>query len=148
MAKWWDRKKVLVTGGAGFIGSHLVARLVEEGARVAVIDNLERGKLEYLGDHREVVDFRQGDLRQPSICQSVCSGVEVVFHLASKVGGIRYYVEQSGEVFRQNTLIDHNVWSAALEQEVPHFFYASSAHIYPISLQATPDAAPIREEQA
>lgn len=148
MAKWWDRKKVLVTGGAGFIGSHLVARLVDEGARVAVIDNLERGKLEYLGDHREVVDFRQGDLRQPSICRSVCRGVEVVFHLASKVGGIRYYVEQSGEVFRQNTLIDHNMWSAALEAEVPHFFYASSAHIYPISLQARPDAAPIREEQA
>ncbi len=148
MAKGWDGKNVLVTGGAGFIGSHLAARLVREGAQVRVVDNLERGKLEYLGDNLDAIDFQQGDLRQASVCQGVCRGVEVVFHLASKVGGIRYYVEQAGEVFRQNTLIDHNVWSAALEQEVPNFFYASSAHIYPIDLQATPDAAPIREEQA
>src|SRR6266446_9886455 len=131
MAKRWGGKKVLVTGGAGFIGSHLVARLVAEGAKVTVIDNLERGKLEYLGDNLEAVDFLRGDLRKFSVCQSACRGVDVVFHLASKVGGIQYYVEQAGEVFRQNTLIDHNVWSAALEQGVPHFFYASSAHIYP-----------------
>jgi GDP-D-mannose 3',5'-epimerase len=148
MAEWWSGKKVLVTGGAGFIGSHLVARLLSEGARVRVVDNLERGKLEYLGDNLGAIDFQPGDLRQSSVCLNVCRGVEVVFHLASKVGGIRYYVEQAGEVFRQNSLIDHNVWSAALEEEVPYFFYASSAHVYPINLQSTPDAAPIREDQA
>jgi len=148
MAKWWDGKKVLVTGGAGFIGSHLVARLLREGAKVRVIDNLERGKLEYLGKTLKDVDFQPGDLRQGSTSENACRGTEVVFHLASKVGGIRYYVEQTGDVFRQNTLIDQNVWSTALKQEIPYFFYASSAHIYPIDLQNTPDAAPIREDQA
>jgi nucleoside-diphosphate-sugar epimerase len=138
----------LVTGGAGFIGSNLAARLVGEGSHVRVVDNLERGRLENLGDHGQAVDFRQEDLRQAAACQRACQDVEVVFHLASKVGGIRYYLEQPGEVFRESTLIDHNVWSAAVEQQVPYFFYASSAHIYPIELQATPDAPLIREEQA
>ena len=148
MAEGWKGKRVLVTGGAGFIGSHLVARLVKEGAAVRAIDNLERGKLEYLGQNLEAIDFQLGDLRLASVCQDACRGMDVVVHLASKVGGIRYYLEQAGEVFRQNTLIDHNVWSAALEQEVPRFFYASTAHVYPIELQGSPDAAPIREAQA
>ena len=60
MAKWWEGKKVLVTGGAGFIGSHLVARLLREGAKVRVIDNLERGKLEYLGKALKDVRFSTG----------------------------------------------------------------------------------------
>ncbi len=148
MSSWWHGRSVLVTGGAGFIGSHLVERLVREGAKVRVLDNLERGKLEYLGELQKASDFRQEDLCEISVCQRACRNVEVVFHLASKVGGIRYYLEQRGEVFRQNTLIDHNVWSAAVEQGVPYFFYASSAHIYPIDLQSTPDAPLIREELA
>jgi nucleoside-diphosphate-sugar epimerase len=145
---WWSGRPVLVTGGAGFIGSNLVVRLLAEGAQVRAVDNLERGKLEYFGQNLSQIDFRQQDLLQPFVAQSACQGIEVVFHLASKVGGIRYYLEEPGEVFRQNVLIDHNVWSAALQQGVPYYFYASSAHIYPAGLQKTPNAPLIREEQA
>jgi nucleoside-diphosphate-sugar epimerase len=148
MANWWIGKKVLVTGGAGFIGSHLVPRLLMQGAKVRAVDNLERGKLAYIQESLPQIDFRRADLQDAAVCESACRDVEVVFHLASKVGGIGFYLQQAGEVFRQNTLIDHNVWSAALKHGVPYYFYASSAHVYPITLQETPDSPPIHENQA
>jgi nucleoside-diphosphate-sugar epimerase len=60
---------VLVTGGAGFIGSHLVPRLVEMGATVRVADNLERGKFENLGEIGDAVDFQEEDLRDLAACR-------------------------------------------------------------------------------
>jgi GDP-D-mannose 3', 5'-epimerase len=150
MSSFWTDKRVLVTGGAGFIGSHLVARLLNEGARqVRVVDNLERGRKEYLraSESHQNFEFRQEDLRNLPVAQAACQNVDVVFHLASKVGGIRYYVERPGEVFRDNTQIDHNTWSAALAQQVPFYLYASSAHVYPKELQSSPDALPIVESQ-
>ncbi|HEV2386394.1 MAG TPA: NAD-dependent epimerase/dehydratase family protein [Candidatus Acidoferrales bacterium] len=146
--QWWKGRKVLVTGGAGFIGSNLVARLAREGARLRVVDNLERGRLEYLDPFVSDVEFVQADLRDDEACLRACADVEVVFHLASKVGGILYYIERAGEVFRANTRIDQNMWTAALDRRVPYYFYASSAHVYPAELQSTPDSPPISEPQA
>jgi nucleoside-diphosphate-sugar epimerase len=151
MSSFWTNKSVLVTGGAGFIGSHLVARLLSEGARhVRAVDNLERGRKEYVGASllQPNFEFRQEDLRNPQVAHAACQDIDVVFHLASKVGGIRYYIEKPGEVFRDNTQIDHNTWSAALAQQVPFYLYASSAHVYPKELQASPDAPAIVESQA
>lgn len=145
---WWKSRSVLITGGAGFIGSNLAGRLVQEGARVRIVDNLERGRLEYLEPYLSDIEFREDDLHNPQVSLDACNGVDVVIHLASKVGGIKYYKQRAGEVFAENTIIDHNVWSAALEKEVPFYFYASSAHVYPGDLQQSPDAPPIREEQA
>lgn len=145
---WWANKQVLVTGGAGFIGSHLVARLVCEGMRVRAADNLERGSKEYLGSSLHYIDFRIEDLRSLEKCRECCRNIDVVIHLASKVGGIRYYIEQAGSVYRENTLIDHNMWTAALELGVPYYFYASSAHIYPRELQQDPHSPLIQEAQA
>jgi nucleoside-diphosphate-sugar epimerase len=144
----WTGRRVAVTGGAGFIGSNLVARLLAEGAVVRVVDNLERGRLEFLGAHAPDIEFIQGDLRDLQVCRDTCRNAEVVYHLASKVGGIQYYIQNAGEVFRANTQIDHNMWTAVLEQHVPYYFYASSAHIYPAELQGTPDSPAIREDQA
>lgn len=146
--QWWERRRVLVTGGAGFIGSNLVQVLVSENATVRVVDNLERGKREYLGTNLPLIDFRCEDLLDPEVCRRACEDVDVVIHLASKVGGIGYYLAEKGEVFRTNVAIDNNLWSAALEKRVPYYFYASSAHVYPIELQQTSDPPKIREEQA
>jgi len=146
--KWWDKRRVLVTGGAGFIGSNLVQSLLAQEAVVQVVDNLERGKREYLGSNLSRIDFRCEDLLDPEVCRRACDNVDVVIHLASKVGGIGYYLAEKGEVFRTNVAIDNNIWSAALEKEVPYYFYASSAHVYPIALQQTSDPPKIREEQA
>ncbi len=146
--RWLQGKRVLVTGGAGFIGSNLVVRLINEGAKIRVVDNLERGRTEYLAPYLSAIEFIRADLREYEACVGACTDVEVVFHLASKVGGILYYLQKAGEVYRANTKIDHNMWTAALQQRVPYYFYASSAHIYPGELQSTPDAPPIREDQA
>lgn len=145
---WWKNRSVLITGGAGFIGSNLVERLLREGARVRALDNLERGRLEYFGTTIGDIEFIQGDLKSLEVCERACRDIDVVFHLASKVGGIRYYMDYAGDVFRENTLMDHNMWSAAIRANIPFYFYASSAHVYPGDLQQTPDAPLIHEEQA
>lgn len=76
----------LVTGGAGFIGSHLVERLVKEspaGVRVRVVDNLSTGKLENLQPFLSQVEFIQGDLTDMAVCERAVRDIEVVFHEAA-----------------------------------------------------------------
>jgi nucleoside-diphosphate-sugar epimerase len=75
----------LVTGGAGFIGSHLVDALIDQGAQVTVIDNLTTGKKENLQNAGSAVDFHEGDIRDRALLQKVLTGVEVVFHQAAVV---------------------------------------------------------------
>jgi nucleoside-diphosphate-sugar epimerase len=132
----------------GFIGSHLVDRLVGLGAAVRVADNLERGSLANLRGGNGQVEFLNEDLREAASCRRVCSDIDVVFHLASRVGGIGFYLSKPGEVLLDNTLIDAHMLQAALDAGVRKYVYASSAHVYPIELQASPDAAAIREDQA
>lgn len=144
----WKNQRVLVTGGAGFIGSHLVPRLVEMGARVRVADNLERGTLGNLGEVADSIDFQQEDLRDLAACRRVCQDIDIVFHLASKVGGIGYYLSRPAEVMGDNALIDTFMLRAAIDASIERYFYAGSAHVYPIELQGSPESPLIREEQA
>lgn len=145
---FWKDKKVLITGGAGFIGSNLAERMVALGAKVLIVDNLERGSLDYIRPFLGNLEFRQQDLRNRDVCQDVCRGIEIVFHLASKVGSMSYYLTRPAEVLSQTLLMDGNVLQAAKECGVSRYFYASSSHVYPLELELTPDAPPLREEQA
>ncbi|MBN2105277.1 SDR family NAD(P)-dependent oxidoreductase [bacterium] len=145
---YWKNKKVLITGGAGFIGSNLAERLVCEGARVKIIDNLERGKKEYLASIIDQIEFIHGDLRKKQDARTAMKNIEVVFHMASKVGGIGYYLSSPGEVIVQNSIIDTTTLTAALENNVEKYLYASSAHVYPIDLQMRPDSPKMLENQA
>lgn len=145
---FWKGKKVLVTGGAGFIGSNLIELLVSLDAQVCAVDNLERGKLEYLSNSLDKIVFVNADLRDKNTCKKFCKSTDIVFHLAAKVGGIGYYTAKSGEVILQNMLLDSTMLEAVLEENVPRYFYASSAHVYPITLQLNPDAPLIKEEDA
>ena len=144
----WRNKRVLITGGAGFLGSNLARRLVEEGARVRAVDNLERGGLSNLDEIRNRIEFIQLDLREPLSARQAALGMEVVFHLAARVGGIQVYLDHPGSVLLNNLAIDQNVFQAAVEARVPSFVYAGSAHVYPESRQQTPDSAPLRENEA
>ncbi len=144
----WRERTVLVTGGAGFIGSHLARRLVSAGAQASVVDNLSRGSPENLDEARRAVRFIKGDLTDQQTCLEACRGAQVVFHLASRVGGIQYYLSKPGEVITHNVLIDSLVIRAALACGVERFVYASSAHVYPLERQLTPDAPALREDQA
>lgn len=145
---FWQDARVLITGGAGFIGAHLASRLVESGARVRVVDNLERGRLENLAPILRKIEFRQEDLRNEQVCRIAAQEIDVVFHLASKVGGIGYYLSKPAEVLSQNLLIDSCMLQGAVASGVSRYLYAGSAHIYPIELQMRPDAPLIKEEQA
>ena len=104
--------KILVTGGCGMIGSNLVKRLVKEGHEVFVIDNLWRGKLEYLNDAdgNPVIDldthFFNIDLSTGMECDRVVFNVEYVIHLADIVAGIDYVFNNQGDLFRLNNLIN------------------------------------------
>lgn len=145
---FWASRRVLVTGGAGFIGSNLVERLLEMGASVRVVDDLSRGSLDNLEGCLEGVQFWQRNLTSKEACVDACCDREVVFHLAARVGGISYYLQRPYEVIAENVLMDILVLQAALECGVQRYLYASSAHVYPGELQQRPDSAPLREEDA
>jgi nucleoside-diphosphate-sugar epimerase len=139
---------ILITGGAGFIGSHFVKRMINKGYNVTVIDNLERGKLEFIQDVLDKITFIEADLRDYSLIENYFQNQDCVVHLASKVGGIGTYMSKPYDIMSSNLSIDSNVLKAVLQNKITKYFYASSAHIYPKSLQTIPNSPLIEESQA
>ena len=109
---FWKNRRVLVTGGASFIGSHLVERLVEQGANIRVADDLSSGKRRNLSAVMEKIDFREGDLRDRSLADAVCKDQQVVFHLAASHGG-RGYIDSHPVECVTNMILDGTVIAAA-----------------------------------
>jgi len=124
-----NKKHVLVTGGAGFIGSHLVELLKNEGANVTVADNLENGKLTNL--HRLRINFIRADLRNLKNCIAVTKGQDIVMNLAAKVGGIHYNKKHQAEMFYHNLMINSSMLEAARINDIEKFLVVSSACVYP-----------------
>ncbi|MEW6009275.1 MAG: SDR family oxidoreductase [Candidatus Omnitrophota bacterium] len=135
--------RFLVTGGAGFIGSHIVERLVKEGNFVRVLDNLSSGKLENLGiDSKDInqktenrqlktdkLDFIKGDIRDPDTCLRVCQGIDFVLHQAAlrSVPKSMKDPQTYNEVNINGTLF---ILQAALKAKVKRFIFASSSSVY------------------
>ncbi len=90
---FWSQKRVVVTGGRGFIGSHLAERLLKEGA-----NDLE---------------FYQVDLADPESCRRICRGADIVMHLAGKIRGVGYNVKHHGEMFFSNAIMNLHMMEAA-----------------------------------
>jgi len=123
--------KVLVTGGAGFIGSHLTEALLREGHRVRVLDDLSTGKRENLIFDKEYpsLEMIEGDIRHLAICQKAMKDIEYVFHEAA-LPSVQRSVEDplgSNAVNGGGTL---NILFAAREETVKRVIYASSSSIY------------------
>lgn len=121
--------KCLVTGGAGFIGSHIVYALLEEGMQVKVIDNLVTGKRENLGEVERKIEFIEGDIRNPEDCAKACAGVDVIYHLAA-LGSVPRSVEDpytSNEVNVTGTL---NILIAARNEGAGRVVFSSSSSVY------------------
>ena len=78
---YWTNKKVLVAGGAGFMGSYLVDLLIEDNAIVTVADNLSRGHMENLSGVMDKISFHNIDLRYLSQCEQICRGQDIVLNL-------------------------------------------------------------------
>ena len=128
---WWNNKKVLVAGGAGFIGSYLVDLLVDDGAEVTVADNLSRGRLENLAHVAGQIAFHNVDLRYLHHCERVCSGQDVVMNLASPAFGVEYSMTHHGEMLTDVTRVGFNVLDAARRKRVRRFLVVSSSCVYP-----------------
>ncbi len=122
--------RILVTGGAGFIGSHLVDRLVGERAgSVLVLDNLHRGDLHNLELSRNAIQFINGDIRDLETVRQAMRGVDLVYHLAaqSNVLGAARDLNYS---FTTNVTGTFNTLIAALEAGVKRFVFTSSREVY------------------
>lgn len=152
---WYAEKRVLVTGGAGFIGSWLVEALVRLGADVYVVDNLWRGSLDNLekDDTTNWIPiskrFLFGDLREyhAALSAMLWSKPDIVFHLADIVAGIDFVFANEPFIYRANLLINSNVYSAVQEAGVKNLVYLGTACSYPQKLQEKPGRAPLTEEQ-
>jgi len=122
-------QRCLVTGGAGFIGSHVAERLVKEGHTVRVVDNLSTGYESNVSHLRGDLELLVGDLRDPAVCRAACAGVELVFHLAALPSVPRSMADPWASH-------DHNVNGtvqlllAAREAGVRRVVYSSSSSIY------------------
>ena len=127
-------RSVLVTGGASFIGSHLVDRLLELGSDVFVVDDFSSGRRENiagLSDDR----LLQLDLADRARTFSDLPACEIAFHLAAVHGG-RGFIDTYPEQVLVNLAIDNNVYTACLRAGTRHLVHASSACVYPTTLQA------------
>jgi len=121
--------KVLVTGGAGFIGSHLVDALVARGNDVRVVDDLSSGRRENLVSVERDVDFIEADLVDPGVAVRACDGVEVVFHVAA-LPGVPVSMEQPARCDRNNVGATVNLLEAAKDKGCRRFIFSSSASVY------------------
>ncbi len=130
----WNRKSVLVTGGASFIGSHLVEELVNRGASVVVADNFSSGVRSNLSSVADQIEVKIGDLRDPAFTEKVMQDVDVVFHLAAVHGG-RGFIATHPADCALNMALDGTVMDYAHKKGVERICFASSACVYPKSLQ-------------
>ena len=132
----WNRKKVLVTGGTSFIGSHLVDALLDRGALVRIVDDLTSGRVSNIEDHlrKGRVTFVEADLREPGVTRSAMNGIEVVFHLAADHGG-RGYVDLHQAGPASNLFLDGIVFWEAVKAGVEKVVFASSGCVYPNHMQ-------------
>ncbi|CAB50503.1 NAD-dependent epimerase/dehydratase family protein [Pyrococcus abyssi] len=123
--------KVLVTGGAGFIGSHLVDRLMEDGYEVRVLDDLSAGSLENLNRwlENENFEFIRGDMRDYKIVKEAVDDVEVVFHLAANPE-VRISSQSPELLYETNVLITYNLLQAIRESNVKFLVFTSSSTVY------------------
>lgn len=136
----WNGRRVLVTGGTSFIGSHLVDALVQRNAIVRVVDNLSSGRLENLRDHlaAERIEFIRGDLLEAGLAESVVNGMSIVFHLAADHGG-RGYVDLHQAACASNLALDGILFLACKNAGVDKIVYASSGCVYPNCIQGDPN---------
>lgn len=133
MSEWTD-ERVLVTGGASFIGSHLVEDLVERGADVRVADDFSSGKRAHLAAVRDDVEIHEGDLTHRDVARRATADIDTVFHLAADHGG-RGYIANYPANCATNMALDTIVYEAATTNGVDRICFASSACTYPTDIQ-------------
>ena len=128
---FFSNKKIVVTGGSGFAGSHLVERLVKEGAEVTIPYRNEEKAKKNLKSVLHKIMLVKGTLENKGFCNSLLQDKDMIFHCAADVGGIQYNVLHSGTIFRENLSAFMNVLEAVKNNKVSKFLIVSSACVYP-----------------
>ncbi|MFD1514124.1 NAD-dependent epimerase/dehydratase family protein [Halomarina rubra] len=126
----WVDSSVLVTGGAGFIGSFLTEELLKRGASVRVADNLARGDIDKIDHLLDDIEFVPVDLTTHKGCIEATEDIDYVFHLAASVGGIHYIQRENVDGLTPSVLMNQHMLEAARVNGVERFMFASSACIY------------------
>jgi UDP-glucose 4-epimerase len=140
-----EGKKILVTGGCGFIGSHLVDKLISRANEVTILDNLSSSTLEYIRQHvtRKKAIFVKGDIRDFRTVSKLCSEKDAVFHFAAQPD-VRLSLTQPLDDFETNVKGTLNVLEGARISGVPLFVLASTSTVYgQASMIPTPESYPI-----
>lgn len=144
---FWTNRKVLITGGCGFIGSHVTEKLVEKGAKVTILDHIREEKLENIKLVRNRVKLIDGDIDNVKVAKDACLNQDVVINMAARVGGIEYNYTHQGSILRENLLIACNMIEAARLAKVDRFLQVSSACVYPKdAVIPTPEEEGVRGE--
>ncbi|MGH9387575.1 MAG: NAD-dependent epimerase/dehydratase family protein [Vicinamibacterales bacterium] len=146
VSTYYRKRSVLVTGGAGFAGSHVVEALVAMGARVRVPVR-ESTKLSFLADVISDIEIVDADLFDAAEARGAVEGQDIVLHLAAaKGGGISHSMLHHGSLFRSNMLSAIQMLDAARDAQVERFVAVSSACVYPRDSQApTPEEDGVRD---
>lgn len=137
----WSNRKVLVTGGAGFIGSRVVARLVKMGASVRVVDDLSKGEASNLAEVMDKIEFIKGDLLDIKTARQCLKNIELCFHFAAKIGGIGFFHKYPATSIRDNTLMNLNLWDAAKDTGTRMVCVSSSMVFERTNAFPTPETA-------
>lgn len=128
MANFWKGKKVLVTGGSGFIGSYVCEILLKKGAKVTITTHSSR--LDNISHIRNKIKVIKGDLRDYSNALLATRGQEVVMHLAAKVAGVQYNLAHQAEMFSENIKMVQNIADACVKNQVKRLLITSSTAVY------------------
>lgn len=131
----WAGRRVLVTGGAGFVGRYLVDALLAQGAHVRVVDDFSTDARERLTQASEI-EVVASDLRDPYAARAAVAGMDVVMHLAARAYGMLRSMQNNPEVLRDNSLMSFHVLDACVNAGVERVLMVSSSCVYP-------DEAPI-----
>jgi UDP-glucose 4-epimerase len=139
-----DGEKVLVTGGAGFVGCHVVEGLVSAGCMVTVLDNLSSGKLGNIDESLRTggARFVEGDVTDSKVVEECVDGVDAVVHLAA-VSSVPFSVESPALTYKTNAGGTLNVLNACVRAKVGRFVFASSCAVY-----GEPRRLPVKESYA
>ncbi|MXR51171.1 NAD-dependent epimerase/dehydratase family protein [Halovenus sp. WSH3] len=119
-----------ITGGAGFLGSHIVDHFVKQGDQVVVVDDFSDGKRANLSESESQVEVREVDLRDGETTSDALKDIDIVVHLAAKIGGIGYFHDVPADIIAMNDAMNRSVFDAAVEHDIDRVCYASSSMVY------------------
>ena len=137
----FENKHILITGGAGFIGSRVVHQLLEKGAHIRIIDDLSKGEAKNLEDILDKIEFIKGDIIKKEVAKKVLKDIDICFHFAARIGGIGYFHKYPATSIRDNTLINLNLWDAAKETKPKMICVSSSMVFERTNIFPTPEEA-------